>query len=327
MLNKEQPLISILLPVYNGELFLRESIESILKQTYTNWELLIVDDGSKDNSSVIIESIKDDRIRFIKKNNTGLGDTLNQMLSFAKGDFIARQDQDDISLPTRLEKQTDFLLKNPGVSLVGTWSKIINSKDIDTGRYHKHPTANKEIKMDLFFDNPFVHSSVMLRKAILNDCGLYNDKLPSLVQDFEYWFRISQKYEVANIAEILLEYREIETSISRTITDFGTIVAEQCAKNISSALPHENIETIRNLAYFYHESKKISVDLTAGLLSGFIALVHSLEKTITKNNIGLYSEKHIKILKRNFYNYFINSTNSSLPVKLYYKIKRRILLY
>ncbi len=327
MVIKEQPLVSILLPVYNGELFIRESIESILQQTYTNWELLVVDDGSKDNSSTVIESFKDARIRFIRKNNTGLGDSLNQMLSFAKGELLARQDQDDISLPLRLEKQVEFMLKNPDVGLVGTWSKIINSSGKETGRFHKHPTGNIELKMDLFFDNPFVHSSVMLRKIVLTDCGLYNAELSSLAQDFEFWFRISGKYKVANIPEVLHEYLEIETSISRTIDDFSAKVAEQCSKNICSALPNENQDIIYNFAHFYHGSGKTTGQVNAALFKQFKNIIFSLEKVVTNGFIGTYSLKHIQLLKRKYYNHFIYSKHSSLPVKYFYKIKRRILLF
>jgi len=326
MVNNEQPLISILLPVYNGELFIKKSIESIINQTYTNWVLQIVDDGSKDNSSTVIESFKDERIHFIKKNNTGLGDTLNQMLSFAKGDFIARQDQDDVSLPSRLEKQVAYMQKNSDVGLVGTWSKIINSKGVETGRFHKHPPENLELQMDLFFDNPFVHSSVMLRKEVLQNCGLYKAEIPAVAQDFEYWFRISRNYKVANIPEILLDYLEIETSISRTIEDFSAKVAEQCSKNICSALPNENPDTINNLAHFYHGSKKMNMTVNETLLKQFENIIYAVEKVVTKGNTATYSAKHILMLKRKYYSHFIYSENSSLPVKYFYKIKRRMLL-
>ena len=106
---RENPLISVLIPVYNAELFIGESISSILNQTYTNWELIIIDDGSNDNSASIIGNITDPRIHFHKQENSGMGSALNKAILLANGKYLARQDADDISLPERFEKQIDFL--------------------------------------------------------------------------------------------------------------------------------------------------------------------------------------------------------------------------
>src|SRR6185369_12980087 len=139
------PLISVVLPVYNGEEYLRESIDSILKQSYSNFEFLILNDGSSDRSEEIIQSYSDPRIKYHKHANCGLAATLNKGIELAKGEYIARQDQDDISLPTRLEKQITFLENHSEYAMVGTGSKIWRANK-KTGRSHHHATVNAKIQ-------------------------------------------------------------------------------------------------------------------------------------------------------------------------------------
>lgn len=211
------PLVSVILPVYNGAQYLEEAIQSILTQTYKNFEFIIINDGSTDNSAQIIgKFLNDPRIRVFEQSNKGLAATINRGIGLSEGIYIARQDQDDISYPTRLEKQVAFLESNPNYGMVGTWASIMVDNKI-TSRSHKHPSELAILTIDLMFDNPFVHSSMMIRKTAFDEVGLYStDKSRQPPEDYELWSRIVRKYKVANIPEILVIYREVANSMSRT---------------------------------------------------------------------------------------------------------------
>lgn len=211
----QDPLVSVLLPVYNGGDFLKEAIESILAQTWNNLELIIVNDGSYDASHHIIRQFRDGRLRSFDQSNQGLASTLNRAIRLARGSYLARQDQDDTSFPQRLERQVSFLERHQNCGMVGTWAEIWTGK-MQTDRVHRHPSENAHLKFDLLFNNPFVHSSVMLRRAVFERVGLYStDKARQPPEDYELWSRIARNFEVANIPEVLLVYREIPASMSR----------------------------------------------------------------------------------------------------------------
>jgi glycosyltransferase involved in cell wall biosynthesis len=208
-------MITVVLPIYNGTKYLKEAVQSILDQTYADFELIMIDDGSTDHSADIVSTFIDPRIRLYPQENKGLAVTLNRGIALAKGKYIARQDQDDVSLPDRLSKQVGFLEANPDYGMVGTWASILNESR-PTGRTHKHPTNDLALKFDLLFNNPFVHSSVMIRKSVFEEVGGYcTDKNRQPPEDYELWSRIARKFKVANIPEILHVYREIPQSMSR----------------------------------------------------------------------------------------------------------------
>jgi glycosyltransferase involved in cell wall biosynthesis len=209
-------MVSVVLPVYNGAHYLSEAIECMLRQAYHDFELLIIDDGSTDDSAAVISSYKDQRIRFIQQDNQGLAATLNRGISLAKGAYIARQDQDDVSLPERLLKQVTFLDAHRDYGMVGTWASIWEETK-PTERFHKHHTDNLSLKFDLLFDNAFVHSSLMIRKTVFDEVGAYctdPDRQPP--EDYELWSRVAREFRVANIPEVLHVYREMPRSMSRT---------------------------------------------------------------------------------------------------------------
>lgn len=205
----------MLLPVYNGAEYLVAAMESILSQSYRNFEVIIIDDGSSDDSADIIRKFQDPRIRAYRQDNQGLAATLNRSVNLAKGEYLARQDQDDLSLPTRFEKQVEFLEAHKDYGMVGTWAEIWvgNAK---SERIHRHPAENLHLQFDLLFDNPFVHSSVMVRKSVLDRVGLYStDRTRQPPEDYELWSRVARQFNVANIPEVLLIYREVLGSMSR----------------------------------------------------------------------------------------------------------------
>lgn len=201
-------LVSVVLPAYNAELYLKEAIDSILEQTFTDFELIVLNDGSSDSTEDIILSYSDRRIVYVRnQENLGLIETLNKGISLAKGKYIARMDADDIALPERLAKQINFLEENTQYGVVGSFAQIIDSKNI-----YKVPVTDKEIKAFLYIDSPFIHPSVVIRKDLLTN-NLYDHQYHR-IEDYELWVRLSSQTKFYNIPEILLNYRVLEGSES-----------------------------------------------------------------------------------------------------------------
>jgi glycosyltransferase involved in cell wall biosynthesis len=236
----EHPLVSVLLPVYNGEDYLEDAIQSVLTQTYANFECIIINDGSKDGSVAIINKYNDARIRVYHQENQGLAATLNRAISLARGEYLARQDQDDASLPQRFEKQVAFLETHPACGMVGTRAEIV-SNDRKTGRFHKHPADNLTLKFELLFDNTFVHSSMMIRKSVFEKVSPYStDASRQPPEDYELWSRIAREFEIANLPEALLVYREVPKSMSRMGPNpFLEKLVKLSAENIALAAGRE----------------------------------------------------------------------------------------
>ena len=254
-----QPLVSVLLPVYNGGGYLAEAIESILSQTYRNIELIIINDGSTDDSVTTIERYNDPRIISIQQYNQGLAATLNRAVSMASGSYLARQDADDVSHTTRLEKQVRFLEKNPAYGLVGTWSEILDERS-RTGRGHRHPVENIALCFNLLFDSHFVHSSVMFRKSVFDAVGLYSVEQSRQPEDFELWSRVLRNgsFKCANLPEILVCYREVPQSLCRSNSfQFLENVVTFCSENLAWAagIP-ESDPTVTDIAALIHNAPR-----------------------------------------------------------------------
>ena len=209
-----QPKISVIMSVYNSEKYLKEAVKSILDQTFTDFEFIITDDRSTDNSLSILEKYEktDDRIVLVKNSeNVGLTINLNRMIDLAKGDYIARMDADDISLPMRLKTQYDFMEINPEIGVLGT-----HSKTFGLGVKEKilpRPISHEEIKANLLFENPMVHSSIFFRRSVINSQDTFYNEEFKIMQDYELWTRIINKTKFANLGEVLLEYRTSDTNI------------------------------------------------------------------------------------------------------------------
>lgn len=199
------PRVTVLMPVYNGAPYLAEAIRSILQQTFTDFEFLIIDDGSTDESVAVIQSICDSRIRLVLNDmNMGLVATLNRGLGLARGEYIARMDQDDISRSARLSKQVSFMDKNPRIGVCGSWVRFIPKA------YHfvwKLPEKSEEIRCWLFNAVGVAHPSIIFRRQLFVEYGLSYDPSFEYIEDFELWGRAIQYMNFANIQEILLDYR------------------------------------------------------------------------------------------------------------------------
>lgn len=213
-IKNQSPRVSVILPVYNGAEYLEQSIRSTLDQSFEDFELIVINDGSKDYSEQIVASFSDSRIKYVFQKNRGLAATLNSGIQLAKGEFIARQDQDDFSSPDRFLKQVEFFEGNPEMGMVGTWARIISSSGQD-GMYHTHPTGYAAILFALLFDNPFVHSSVMVRKKVFDTVGVYStDTTRQPPEDYELWSRVARRYPVGNLPEVLHAYRQVPSGMS-----------------------------------------------------------------------------------------------------------------
>lgn len=204
MLKKKNILVSIGLPVFNAELYIEEAIESILKQNYTNFELIIVNDGSTDKSVELINKFNDSRIKFLNDGrNKGLPFRLNQITSYANGKYIARMDADDIMHPTRIYEQVGILEDNPEIDVLGTNAYSINGNGDLLGVRYSFDSDNPQITKC----NSFIHPSVMGKKTWF-ETFLYNENLVRC-EDAELWHRAYDKsdFKIYNLP--LLYYREV----------------------------------------------------------------------------------------------------------------------
>jgi glycosyltransferase involved in cell wall biosynthesis len=210
----KNPVVSVVMSVFNGEKFLREAIDSILGQTFRDFEFLIVNDGSRDGTQEILESYADPRIGLIRQENTGLARSLNRAIRAARGNYIARQDADDRSFPNRLEMEYEFLRANPDIAMIGTHASFID-KDGREFSVWRPPVIHEEIRRHLLQEgNSFCHGSVMARKTCLEEVGLYREAF-EYTQDYDLWLRVSERYRVANLPEILYQFRRSSRTISR----------------------------------------------------------------------------------------------------------------
>lgn len=205
------PRVSVILPTLNAADYVRKAIDSILQQTYRNFEILIVDDGSTDETHSIVQSYDDDRIRvFIRDEPDNLAGALNYGIEVANGEFVARQDADDISASDRLARQVAFLDSHPDVALVGTATQMISELGDERGMRHvlERPTIE-----DLLEKNQFVHGSVMFRKErVLEATGGY-DTLFETSEDYDLWLRLANEHPVRNLDAPLYTLRLRQDSV------------------------------------------------------------------------------------------------------------------
>lgn len=208
-------MISVIMPIYNGELYLREAVESILSQSYTDFEIICIDDGSTDGTLDILNEYAaiDSRLIVISRENKGLIATLNEGIVRAKYNYIARMDADDISHVDRFKLQVEYLNSHSDVAVVGCAYEYIN----EGGSYiSTRKTYNSDfiLKSICLLGSPFAHPSVMINRGILND-DLYYDQEYKHSEDYELWVRLSQKYKFGGINKVLLKYRVLNSSVSR----------------------------------------------------------------------------------------------------------------
>ncbi len=302
------PLVSVIMPVYNAENYLREAIESILNQTYTNFEFIIIDDNSTDNSLKIIQSYNDPRIKLLQNNtNLGVTKTLNIGLKNARGKYIARMDADDISLPTRLEKQVDFLLKNQDYCLIGSYYQLIEDKYIV-----KLPVSDESIRANMIFHNPFCHPSVMFDNELLRIENIFYNEQLKFAQDEDLWYRLSKFGKLYNLPEVLLYYRTCGERIS--------VINRNQQQKISLDLKLKKITDFLDTSFLMNVEYYLKLISDNDILSEKKDIIHIKRLIIMILNhnkkIKKVSNKYLKINLVNLFLHYLEKRNDITLIEL-----------
>lgn len=308
--------VTVLMAVRDGAQYLREAVESILAQTLGEFELLVIDDGSTDATCEILESYRDSRLRIVNNGcPMGLAASLNRGLELAEGDYIARMDCDDVSLPRRLEKQAAFMDANMDVAVCGTWVRTIGARDGDIWQF---PTSDAAIKASFIFHTPLAHPSVIIRKQALDAHVLRYDASVTKAQDYEFWVRCALYLKFANIPEPLLLYRLHSSNLSSASADAKYTTARNIRLRQIQGLgidpTTEEIELHECFAmYKYRPDENFLVD--AG---------HWFEKLAAANErTRRYSEPEFSdMLKKRWFAACASATRRGLPVWTTYRKSR-----
>ncbi|MEY0008294.1 glycosyltransferase [Providencia rettgeri] len=237
------PLVSVILPVYNAENYIYLSVHSILKQKYTNFELIIINDGSTDNTLNIINSFNDERIRIINRENKGLVYSLNEGIAVSNGMYICRMDADDISSPQRISAQIEIFLDNPSVDFIFSDVSLID----DDGNYVCEAWIGKnteEVIDRIEWLNTIYHPSIMFKKNLINSYGNYNKK-DNIYEDKDLWLRFKENnVNFFYLKQNLLHYRLCKTSIHSNYTNYWFSVANACVVNRNRKLAYKYLSKL-----------------------------------------------------------------------------------
>ncbi len=240
------PLVSVIMPVYNAEKYLKSAIESILNQTFSDYEFIIINDGSTDNSENIITSFSDPRIRYHKNTqNLGLSATLNKGINFSNGKYIARMDADDISLPDRFLEQVKFLDTHPDYGIVGTLFavKYFPKQTLEIGGVRL--IENEDLKLAMRYSNIYCHGEVMIRKSLLiNNKLLYNPEYTA-TEDYDLWRKLAPFTKFKTLPQILYIYsvhpQNVSSTKSQQMLDQSKLISEQIKKSFPLPNPSLNL--------------------------------------------------------------------------------------
>jgi len=291
MLSKYPPIISVILPVFNGEDHLAECIESILHQTYTNFEFIIVDDASTDNTPKILKkySRQDERIKIIT-NLVNQKQTISANIACknAVGKYLARMDADDIALPIRFEKQFAFLETNPITGIVGSWTDIISDNGQILGQW-KTSAKHEVLIWDLLFGASFAHSSVMIRKDSIEQVGFYQ---LSQAEDYDLWSRISRIASIANIPEVLQQKRVWDGQLAHRVVLKNQECHLQIMKNNMQELLSESEIDSDLVKVIYSAIEKNQSEVESYRLAKAISLINKLYDTCNSKTDLLREERN-----------------------------------
>lgn len=268
----DQPLVSVVLPVFNASEFLEESLRSILNQTYKNLEIIIIDDGSTDDSTEIVKRFTDPRIRFFRHDkNQGLIPTLNEGFEMARGKYIARMDADDVALPHRIEKQVKFMEEHPEVGLLGSWTENFGAQKSIT----KYPAGYDENDWQMLYRCSFAHPSLILRSDVIKKHHLYFDKEFIHAEDYDFAARLSQHSRLSNLPEVLLKYRVHNQSVSskfREVQYHNTLrIIQRSLLGLSVEASLEQVALFRRFADRAFDFTTTELEMLEPVLRGLLA--------------------------------------------------------
>ena len=255
------PETTVLIPAYNCGKYLKETLDSVLKQTYQDYEILIIDDGSTDDIDEVVGAYKDKRILYLKNpENLGIVHTLNNGLEIATGEFIARMDADDLMLGNRLEEQVTFLKRNLDYGMVGGWYKITDESGhlLNTSRT---PQEHEFLRLGLTFRNQFAHPAVTMRTSIVRELK-YNPEL-QYCEDHDLWIRFSEKTKVTNLPGMYLSYRWYPgNSCNRKQKELKTAVLSLLSRELDKIeISHSPEELMLHGAVCFGLGRKLVINL------------------------------------------------------------------
>lgn len=297
------PFVSVVLPAYNAGSYIAEAINSILTQTYTDFELIIINDCSTDTTEEEILAITDSRIQYIKNaQNSGLIYNLNLGFSLAKGKYIVRMDADDISLPTRIATQVAFMEANPKVGVCGSWFQSFGS----TNGIAPYDTENYDIKLRMLYQCHFCHPTLIIRKSIIDDNNLSYDKAYIHAEDYELWGRMAFLTDFANIAEVLLNYRVHGESVSQK---HSAIQGENSGKVIQAIFKRFSINVTLEAVAIWVRACYADFDLTVGEIR---TLENLMDFLLTENKrVGYVAQPAIEFfISQKWYNLCYNNVKN-----------------
>lgn len=314
------PLISVVLPLYNGEKYISSAIESILSQSFNEFELIVLDDGSTDDSLAIVErhAKKDKRIKVISRKNKGLPATLNEAISVARGWLIARMDQDDLSMSNRLECQYEFMCQHPEVVALGSSATFIDKNGSSICNYI--PPSDDAALRDSFPNSPFVHPSVVFRKDAFFEAGKYPEHMKLGGEDVVLFGRLAKLGELRNLSDPLINYRLVPGSMSRKPPKFRHMLTNILIEEIEG-----RSDTAVKLMELYMTDKKITKS------QALFDYNFELAKLCTWS--GSAREKKMLYLKecrsfrkmsvKVFFMYFLSNLPAAFVKPVFYALKRR----
>lgn len=326
------PKISVLMPVYNAEKYVKEAVKSILDQTFKDFELIVVDDCSKDGSFQIVSDMSktDSRLKiFRNETNLGVVSTRNRLIELSIGEYIAMLDSDDISFPERLKTQYDFMQKNPDIAVCGSGAVIINGSGRKIGIW-KHKTDPEKLKIDMFFHYPFVTSSLMIRKSSLPEKH-YDPDYP-VAEDYELLSRIALDRKLANIDAPLVKYRlncsGLSSNNREKMKTLSTIIIRNYASFSGVNLNTKDVENIRKI----NNATRIDSDLLAEIEKTLAVLKEQLiiKKVFDEKKIhDVFQDKWFEACRKSTLN-GMPAYRTFLNSKLYFgnvNLKKRIRLF
>jgi hypothetical protein len=264
--------VTVLMPVHNGERYLRDAMDSILGQTFTDFEFLIVNDGSTDGTRAILESYRDPRVRVLQQaSRMGVTEALNAGLSQAKGRYIARMDGDDISLPGRLEKQVQYMEAHPDCGVLGCAVQIIDPQGKPLYRV-EYCGGHHYLRWYLLFQNPFAHPATMIRREVLNRLGGYDARF-AFAQDYDLWWRASWITQFAVLPEALLQLRRHRSNLTSVHRQDQLEVSVQVRQAVVQRLLGKTSAKLDESLRLEAWNKPATVDLIIALYEHFCAVV------------------------------------------------------
>lgn len=301
------PKISVLTSVYNSADLLRPAIESVLNQTFTDFEWIIINDATPDNSIEIIESYNDPRIKIIhNKTNLGLAASLNKGLELCKGKYIVRMDTDDVCYPNRFEQQVNYMDTHNEIAIAGSWVNLTG----DWSGVWKTPITHEEIKCKLLFNSAIAHPSVIIRKSELLKHNLqYSEELKK-IQDYDLWARAIRVVRFANIPEVLMDYRiDIAAKSAEVVKRSNEVIYAIRSRQLKS-LGIEITETEADNLHFVSANQLEKVDTK--LIGRLFSII--LKQNKSKN---LYSVKYLnKQLGRTWIRLIIKQPKAIFSTKI-----------